>query len=117
MCSFLNGWILKRIVTDEIPKPTKKKYEDEEKFIEWLEKLDDKNHQILTWFSNTCANVIKLDFHRFDTTKEVWDFFASRYSIHDDIHQSHLYRQLHRMQQQPRQTIHSYVSELQTLWD
>ena len=57
----------------EILKPTQKKDEDEEeeKFTERLEKWDGKNHQILTWFRNTCANVIKLDFRRFDTTKEV----------------------------------------------
>ena len=63
MCSFLKGRILWHIVTGEIPKPTQKKDEDEEKFTERLEKWDDKNHQILTWFRNTCANVIKLDFH------------------------------------------------------
>ena len=50
---------------------------------EWLDKWDGKNHQILTWFHNTCANVIKLDFRRFDTTKEIWDFLESRYSRYE----------------------------------
>ena len=55
----------------EIPKPTQKNDKDEEKFADQLEKWDGKNHQILIWFRNTCANVIKLDFCRFDTAKEV----------------------------------------------
>ena len=33
MCSFLKGKLLWRIVTGEIPKPTKKADEEEEKFI------------------------------------------------------------------------------------
>ena len=48
MCSFLKGRILWRIVTGEILKPIQKKDEDEEKFIERLDKWDGKNHQILT---------------------------------------------------------------------
>ena len=72
---------------------------------------------ILTWFRNTCANVIKLDFRRFDTAIEVWDFLVSRYSISNDIHQFQLYRRLHRMQQKSGQTMHSYISKLQVLWD
>ena len=56
MCSFLKGRILWRIVIGKIPKPIQKKDEDEEMFTEWLDKWDDKNHQILT-----CANAIKLE--------------------------------------------------------
>ena len=103
-------------MTGEILKPTQKKDEDEEKFVDRLETLDGKNHQILTWFRNTYANVIKLDLCRFDTAKEVWDFLASRYSISDYIHQFQLYSRLHRAQQ-PGQSVNSYVSELQNLWD
>ena len=48
---------------------------------------------------NTCTNIIKIDFRRFDTVKEVWDFLESRYSISNDIHQFQLYCRLHCMQQ------------------
>ena len=58
-------------MTGEILKPTQKKDKDEEKFVDRLETLDGKNHQILTWFRNTYANVIELDFCRFDIAKEV----------------------------------------------
>ena len=44
MCSFLKGQILKYIVIGEILKPTQKEDEDEEKFIERLNKWDDKYH-------------------------------------------------------------------------
>ena len=71
MCSFLKGRILWRIVTEKILKPVQKKDEDEENFIEWLDQWDGMNHPILTWFRNTCANVMKLDLCWFDTTKEV----------------------------------------------
>ena len=71
MSSFLKVRILCRIVTGGIPKPIQKKDEDEEKFTEISDKWDGKNHQILTWFRNTCANVIKLNFRQFDTAKEV----------------------------------------------
>ena len=71
MCNFLKCQILWCIVTSEIPKPTKKKDWDEEKFTKRLKKCYGKNHQISIWFCNTCANVIKLDFYQFDTTKEV----------------------------------------------
>ncbi|KAL0307388.1 UNVERIFIED_CONTAM: hypothetical protein Scaly_2984000 [Sesamum calycinum] len=114
ICSFLKGRLLWRIVTGEIPKLSKKNGEDEEKFTDRLEKWDGKNHQILTWFRNTCANVVKLDFRRFDTQKRpgiFWHLITPSPTI------SQLYRRLHRMQQQPDQTIHTYISELQTLWD
>ena len=75
------------------------KNEVEEKFIEQLDKFDGKNHQILTLFHKTCANVIKLVFCHFDTAIEVSDFLASRYSISDDVHQFQLYCRLHLMQQ------------------
>ncbi|XP_010265970.1 PREDICTED: uncharacterized protein LOC104603606 [Nelumbo nucifera] len=60
---------------------------------------------------------IKLEFRKYESPKEVWDFLQARYSISDDAHQFQLYRRLHRMKQQPEQTIHNYVSELQVLWD
>ena len=87
MCSFLKSQILWRIMTGDIQKPTQKEDEDEEKLIERIDKWDCKNHQILTWFRNTCPNVIKLDFQRFDTANKVLDFLESCYSISDDIHQ------------------------------
>ena len=99
MCSFLKGRLLWRIVTGEIPKPTKKADEEEEKFTERLVSWDGMNHQILTWFRNTCAKVIKIDFRRFDTAQEVWNFLKNRYSVSDDVNQFQLYRRLHRMQQ------------------
>ena len=87
MCIFLKGRILWGIVTGEISKPIKIDNKDKEKFTEQLDTWDGKNHQSLTWFRSTYANVIKLDFCRFDIVKEVWDFLESYYSIYDDIHQ------------------------------
>lgn len=98
-------------------KPVKKKDEDDDVFIERLVSWDAMNHQIFTWFRNTCDKVIQLDFRHFDTTKEVWEFLKSRYSVSDDVNQFQLYRRIYRMQQQPTQTIHSYVSTLQEIWD
>ena len=72
MCSFLKGQILWCIVTSEISKLTQKKDEDEENFTKRLGMWDGKNHHILNWLrNNTCANIIKLNFCRFDTVKEV----------------------------------------------
>ncbi|XP_010263725.1 PREDICTED: uncharacterized protein LOC104601921 [Nelumbo nucifera] len=76
MCSFLKGRLLWRYVTGEIPKPAKISDETEDKFAERIEKWDGKNHQILTRFHNTCIASIKLEFRRYDSSKECepeWD--------------------------------------------
>lgn len=45
-----------------------------------------KNYHIITWFHNTYAPSIKLQFEHFDTTKEVWDLLSKCYSITNTIH-------------------------------
>ena len=47
MSSFLKGRKLWRIVTEDIPKPTQLKDEEDGKFWERLEDWDSRNHQIL----------------------------------------------------------------------
>ena len=48
MCSFLKVWFLWHIMIGEVSKPIQKEDKDEEKIIEWLDKWDGKNHQILS---------------------------------------------------------------------
>lgn len=60
-----------RYVTGDIIKPTQLKDESDDKFNNRLDDWDSKNHQILTWFCNTCAPSIKVYFGKFKTAKDV----------------------------------------------
>ncbi|KAA0037233.1 Integrase, catalytic core [Cucumis melo var. makuwa] len=56
----------------DITKPTKQDKEDDSKFIERLEELDNKNHQIITWLSNTSIPAIHTQFDAFENAKEYY---------------------------------------------
>ena len=117
MSSFLRGRKLWRYVTGDIVEPQKKQDEDSEKFKDRLEEWDCKNHQILTWFRNTCEPAIKRHFGRLETAKEVWDMLAKRYSTSDIAHQFQLLGQLHHLKQEPGQSVSDFLSQLQAIWD
>ena len=117
MTSFLRGRKLWRIVTGDITEPEQATGEDKIKFVERLEDWDAKNHQIITWIHNTCANSISLQFGRFTTAKSLWDFLETRYTTTDLAHQYQLLSSLHRMKQQPGQNINSFLSEMHYVWD
>ncbi|KAK6120551.1 hypothetical protein DH2020_045703 [Rehmannia glutinosa] len=57
------------------------------------------------------------EFGCFDTSKEVWDFLAKRYSAADGAHQYQLATTLHYMCQEPGQPINNFLSQIHTIWD
>ncbi|KAK3028284.1 hypothetical protein RJ639_037461, partial [Escallonia herrerae] len=87
------------------------------KFDERLDDWDSKNHQIITWFRNTSILSVYQQFGCYNTAKEIWDLLAHRYTIADLAHQYQLHDSLHRMKQEPGQSINSFLSQMQGIWD
>ncbi|KAK3019230.1 hypothetical protein RJ639_003813 [Escallonia herrerae] len=85
------------------------KGEPQPKFDERLDVWDNKNHQIITWFCNTSVPSVYQQFGRYNTAKEIWDLLAQRYTTADLAHQYQLHDSLHRMKQEPDQSINSFL--------
>ncbi|XP_072084315.1 uncharacterized protein [Arachis hypogaea] len=130
MRGFLKGRKLWRYVIGDIACPVKptvgdkskegasKSNEDAEKdYAEKLEDWDSKNHQIITWFRNTSTPGIYLQFGHFETTKEVWDHLAKRYTISDLSHQYQLLKKLHSLKQERGQAVFEFLAPMEVIWD
>ncbi|KAK2981526.1 hypothetical protein RJ640_023548 [Escallonia rubra] len=117
MHSFIKGKKLWRYLTGDITIPVKTADEPQLKFDERLDYWDSKNHQIITWFRNTSVLSIYQQFGRYNTAKEIWDLLAQRYTTTDLAHQYQLHDSLHRMKQEPGQSINSFLSHMQGIWD
>ena len=90
MCSFLKGHKLWLYVTGQRHPPKQQKDETEDAFALRLEDWDGVNHQIITWLRNTSTPSVSMEFRGYDTTKDVWDMFASRYSRSDGTQEHQL---------------------------
>ncbi|XP_059639814.1 uncharacterized protein LOC132282224 [Cornus florida] len=117
MSSFLKGKKLWRIITGDLFEPVQVETETKEKYGDRLEEWDSKNHQIITWFRNTCISSISIEFGRFNYAKSIWDFLKHRYTTTDLAHQYQLLTNLHSKTQQPGQSISTFVSEIHAIWD
>ncbi|KAK2981018.1 hypothetical protein RJ640_012177 [Escallonia rubra] len=117
MRSFIKGKKLWRYLTGDITIPIKTADEPQLKFDERLDDWDSKNHQIITWFRNTSVLSIYQQFGRYNTAKEIWDLLAQRYTTADLTHQYQLHDSFHRMKQEPGQSINSFLSQMQGIWD
>lgn len=95
MKSFLIGRKLWRVVTGNVIQPTQTEDTTHERFIELLEDWDSKNHQILTWFQNSCSPAIQIQLAPFDTAKEAWNFLATRFQTTGLAHYYQLWSTLH----------------------
>lgn len=84
--SFLKGRKLWKFVSGTMKEPVQLEKEPVEKYGERLEDWECKNHQILTWFRNTIAPSIKVQFGRIQTAKELWDLLQKRYGVSDKAH-------------------------------
>ncbi|KAH7853047.1 hypothetical protein Vadar_032587 [Vaccinium darrowii] len=121
MSSFIKGRKLWRIITGEIVKPTKEDTETQPKFAERLEDWDSKNHMMITWFRNTSVTSLSLQFGRFQNhdgpAKAIWDFLKERYNTTGLAHQYQLLSNLHRLRQEPGQSINDFLSQVYCVWD
>ena len=117
MRGFLKGRKLWRYVTGDIKCPIRNPDETDETFVDRIEDWDSKNHQIITWFRNTSTSSIHLQFGRFDTAKEVWDYLKNRYTISDLSHQYQLLKQLHTLKQRPGQPVFEFLAQMEIIWD
>ncbi|KAK2982840.1 hypothetical protein RJ640_021330 [Escallonia rubra] len=117
MRSFIKGKKLWRYLTGDITIPVKTAGEPQLQFNERLDDWDSKNHQIIDWFRNTSVLSVYQQFGRYNTTKEIWDLLAQRYTTADLAHQYQLHDSLHRMKQEPGQSINSFLSQMQGIWD
>lgn len=121
MSSFLKGKKLWRVIAGEVIKPTRGATESQDKYGERLEKWDSKNHQIITWIRNTSVTSINLQLGRFQDAespaKEIWEFLKERYSTTGLAHQYQLLSHLHRMHQEPGQSINHILSQMYGVWD
>ncbi|TYK10332.1 Retrovirus-related Pol polyprotein from transposon TNT 1-94 [Cucumis melo var. makuwa] len=116
MKSFLIGRKLWRIVTGDITKPTKQDKEDDNKFIERLEEWDNKNHQIITWLSNTSVPAIHTQFDAFENAKELWNFLSTRFKSVGLAHYYQLHNSLVNLNQEAGQSVNEYLAVLQPIW-
>ncbi|TYJ98054.1 Copia protein [Cucumis melo var. makuwa] len=116
MKSFLISWKLWRIVTGDITKPTKQHKEDDSKFIERLKKWDNKNHQIITWLSNTSIPAIHTQFDAFENAKELWDFLSTLFKFVGLAHYYQLHNSLVNLNQEVCQSVNEYLVVLQPIW-
>ncbi|KAL0544483.1 hypothetical protein IC582_019599 [Cucumis melo] len=116
MKSFLIGRKLWRIVTGDITKPTKQDKEDDSKFIKRLEEWDSKNHQIITWLSNTSIPVIHTQFDAFENAKELWVFLSTRFKSVGLAHYYQLQNSLVNLNQEVGKSVNEYLAALQPIW-
>ncbi|TYK29664.1 Zinc finger, CCHC-type [Cucumis melo var. makuwa] len=116
MKSFLIGRKLWRIVTGDITKLTKQEKEDDSKFIECLEEWDSKNHQIITWLSNTSIPAIHTQFDAFENAKELWNFLSTRFKSVGLTHYYQLHNSLVNLNQDVGQSVNEYLAVLQPIW-
>ncbi|PSR84941.1 Vitellin heavy chain like [Actinidia chinensis var. chinensis] len=117
MSSFLKGMKLWRYVTGDIESPVQGVAETSTEYIERLEEWDSKNHQIITWIRNTSIPSISLQFGRFDTAHDIWDFLATKYTNADLACQYQLLTSLCQQRQEPGQSISVYLSQIYFIWD
>ncbi|KAA0062628.1 Copia protein [Cucumis melo var. makuwa] len=116
MKSFLISWKLWRIVTGDITKPTKQHKKDDSKFIERLKEWDNKNHQIITWLSNTSIPAIHTQFDAFENAKELWDFLSTLFKFVGLAHYYQLHNSLVNLNQEVCQSVNEYLVVLQPIW-
>ncbi|KAA0050252.1 Copia protein [Cucumis melo var. makuwa] len=104
------------ILDGDIVKPTKQDKEDHGKFIERLEEWDSKNHQIITWLSNTSIPAIHIQFDAFENAKELWDFLSTRFKFVGLAHYYQLHNNLVNLNQEAGQSVNEYLAVLQPIW-
>uniref|UniRef100_A0A2N9GFN4 Integrase catalytic domain-containing protein n=1 Tax=Fagus sylvatica TaxID=28930 RepID=A0A2N9GFN4_FAGSY len=117
MCSFLKGRKLWLYVTGQRHPPTQQKDETEDAFTLQLEDWDGVNHQIITWLHNTSTPSVSMEFGGYDTAKDVWDMFASRYAGSNGAGEHHLMVTLYQLRQDPGERITAFHSRMRFLWD
>ncbi|GKV32397.1 hypothetical protein SLEP1_g41007 [Rubroshorea leprosula] len=117
MRSFLKGRKLWLYITGDITLPHKVTDETDKEYVDHLEDWDSKNHQIITWFRNTSIPSIHLQFGRYETTKEVWDLLAARYTTSDLSNQYQLWEELHNLKQERGESITSFYAKMEAIWD
>nr|GLL19502.1 uncharacterized protein LOC109839290 [Ipomoea trifida]GMC63109.1 retrovirus-related Pol polyprotein from transposon TNT 1-94 [Ipomoea batatas] len=118
MKSFLIGRKLWRIVTGDIVEPTQNVgVEDDDEYVDRLEDWDSKNHQIITWFSNTSIPSIHIQFAKFDTAKQIWDLLSNRYKTTELAHYYQLLTTLNNLRQDSGQSVNDFLATIQPIWD
>ncbi|XP_077252465.1 uncharacterized protein LOC143891842 [Tasmannia lanceolata] len=109
MQSFLKGKGLWKYVTGDL-KPLKK---DDPKFDDW----EINNNKILTWIANTVTPSISMQFGRFDTAKDVWDFMSRRYLQSNFARKYKLEQDLRSLRHQKGQFVSEFHSQMTIIWD
>ncbi|KAK3043553.1 hypothetical protein RJ639_002132 [Escallonia herrerae] len=72
---------------------------------------------IITWFCNTSVPSVYQQFGHYNTATKIWSLLTQRYTTADLAHQYQLHDSLHRMKQEPDQSINSSLSQMQGIWD
>lgn len=106
---FLKGRGFWKYVTGDITCPIESGYS----FTQW--EID--NNKIMTWISNTVSTSINLQFSKFDTAKEIWDFFANRYNQTNFALKYKLELDIRNLKQQPGQSVADFHSQMSQIWD
>ena len=70
-----------------------------------IEDWENANHQIITWFRNTCILSIVDEFGNLDIVKEVWDLLVTRYAGSSGACNFKLISKLYQIRQEPDEQI------------
>jgi hypothetical protein len=111
MSRWLKGHCLWEYVYGEEPQPVAGIAETAAAFSTRLRTWKSIHYKIISWFSNTCVISISMTFGNLDNAKDVWDMLAQCYNTIDLAQRFQIVTKLHRMRQEPSQSITNFYSQ------
>ncbi|GFS38386.1 hypothetical protein Acr_00g0057170 [Actinidia rufa] len=117
---FLRAWKFWKYITGDAQPLHLPEDDDDDSYAKYqsqLEDWDNDNSKIITWFANTSVPSIQSLFTPFETTKEVWNYLAERYSSVDGANEYQLGLELHHLRFEPGQTFTNFYSKMSNLWN
>jgi hypothetical protein len=117
MSRWLKGHCLWEYVFGKEPKPIARKEEPANAFSTYLCIWKSIHYRIIFWFSNTYVVSISITFGNLDNAKDVWDMLAQHYNTTDLAQRFQIVTKLHRMRQEPGQSIIGFYSQMTHLWN
>ena len=117
MSRWFKVYCLREYVSSEEPQPVARKEEPAVAFSKHLQTLKSIHYMIISWFPNTCAISISMTFGNLDNAKDVWDMLAQCYNTTNLSQRFQIVTKLHRMLQDPGQSILDFYSHMTHLWN
>lgn len=105
-------------VTGSTGKPTIVKSDDPKHadYVTAFAKWELENARVLTWFHNSVEPTIGMNFSKYDTAKEVWDYLQGMY-LHSDFAKEYELESSIRAAKQHGKSIQDFYNEMTQYWD